>query len=57
MASNTVVRVGPTGLIKPDKQHSTEKIDGISALLTALGRAMIVPLLLSPEWSFEPFMV
>jgi phage terminase large subunit-like protein len=42
--SNLVVRIGPTGLMKPDKERSAEKIDGISALLDALGRAMIVPL-------------
>jgi phage terminase large subunit-like protein len=42
MASNTVVRVGATGLLKPDKERSAEKIDGISALLDALGRAMVV---------------
>jgi phage terminase large subunit-like protein len=43
MASNTVVRTGPTGLMKPDREKSREKIDGICALLDALGRAMVVP--------------
>jgi len=40
MAGNVVVKVGPTGLMKPDKEKSREKIDGIVALLNALGRAM-----------------
>jgi len=39
MADNLVVREGPTGLLKPDKERSTEKIDGIVALIMALGRA------------------
>lgn len=39
--SNTVVEPGPTGLIKPDKQKATEKIDGIVALVMAVGRAML----------------
>ena len=52
MANNTVVQLSATaGLMKPDKQRSREKIDGISALLDALGRAMIVPI----EVSFSPF--
>ena len=42
MVSNTVVRVGATGLLKPDKEKSRERIDGISALLDALARAIVV---------------
>jgi phage terminase large subunit-like protein len=45
MASNVMVSVGATGLLKPDKAKSREKIDGISALLNALGRAMVVPVM------------
>ncbi len=41
MAGNTVAKIGATGLMKPDKEKSREKIDGISALLDALGRAML----------------
>jgi phage terminase large subunit-like protein len=55
MAGNTVVKIGPTGLMKPDKEKSREKIDGISALLDALGRAMVVPIKKSP--SFKPFFI
>jgi phage terminase large subunit-like protein len=55
MASNLVVRVGPTGLMKPDKEKSQEKIDGICALLDALGRAMVVPIQPKPKASFKPF--
>lgn len=39
MASNVVVRQDPAGNIKPDKEKSTEKIDGIVALIMALDRA------------------
>jgi phage terminase large subunit-like protein len=35
MADNLVARMGPTGLLKPDKEKSSEKIDGIVALLMA----------------------
>ncbi len=40
-ASNVAVRQDPAGNIKPDKERSTERIDGISALVNALGRAMV----------------
>jgi phage terminase large subunit-like protein len=42
MASNVMVYTDPAGNIKPDKGKSTEKIDGIVALIMALGRAMLV---------------
>lgn len=42
MASNVMVYVDPAGFIKPDKSRSIEKIDGIVALIMALGRAMHV---------------
>jgi len=39
MASNVVVTSDPAGNIKPDKDKSTERIDGIVALIMALDRA------------------
>lgn len=44
MASNVVVDMDASGAVKPDKDKSPEKIDGISALICALSRAMLVPL-------------
>lgn len=40
MASNLVVRLDPAGNMKPDKEKSTEKIDGMVALAMALDRAV-----------------
>ena len=40
-ASNVAVRQDPAGNIKPDKERSSERIDGISALVNALGRALV----------------
>lgn len=40
MADNMVVRKDPAGNLKPDKEKSTEKIDGMVALIMALDRAM-----------------
>ena len=40
MVDNIHVRVDPAGNIKPDKQKSTEKIDGVVALVMALDRAI-----------------
>lgn len=40
-ASNVVVRRDPAGNIKPDKERSRERIDGIVALITALARATL----------------
>lgn len=39
MADNVVVEVDPYEAIKPSKKKSTERIDGIAALVTALERA------------------
>ena len=39
MASNVVIRTDPAGNIKPDKSKSTERIDGIVALVMGLDRA------------------
>jgi phage terminase large subunit-like protein len=38
-ANNVCVYTDPTGMIKPDKAKSTEKIDGIAALVNALALA------------------
>jgi phage terminase large subunit-like protein len=43
MASNVMVKMDPAGNIKPDKEKSREKIDGIVALNMALGRLMVAP--------------
>jgi phage terminase large subunit-like protein len=40
-ASNVAVRQDPAGNLKPDKERSTERIDGVSALINALGRALM----------------
>ncbi|MCC7196482.1 MAG: terminase large subunit, partial [Gemmatimonadaceae bacterium] len=40
-ASNVVVRMDPAGNIKPDKEKSRKRIDGIVALVMALGRATV----------------
>ncbi len=40
MADNITIRQDPAGNIKPDKQKSTEKIDGMVALIMALDRAL-----------------
>ena len=43
MASNTVVQQDPAGNIKPNKEKSPEKIDGIVMTIMALGRAITQP--------------
>lgn len=43
MASNVAVKQDPAGNYKPDKKASSEKIDGIVALLMALGISMARP--------------
>lgn len=40
MADNLVVRTDPAGNIKPDKERSLEKIDGMVAMIMALDRAL-----------------
>lgn len=47
-AGNAVVRRGPSGNMMPDKNKSANKIDGISALLMAEGRAIMAPAQSSP---------
>ena len=40
MVDNIFVRTDPAGNIKPDKEKSTEKIDGAVAAIMALDRAL-----------------
>lgn len=40
MAGNVTVKEDPAGNLKPDKGKSTEKIDGIAAIVTMLNRGM-----------------
>lgn len=41
MASNVAIRKDPAGNIKPDKEKSDEKIDGIVATVMGIGRAIV----------------
>lgn len=41
MSGNVVTRKDPAGNIKPDKEASSEKIDGIVALIMCIGRTMM----------------
>lgn len=40
MVDNLAVTMDPAGNVKPDKANAADKIDGISALVTAMSRAM-----------------
>ena len=40
MMDNIYIRTDPAGNIKPDKERSTEKIDGAVATIMALDRAL-----------------
>jgi phage terminase large subunit-like protein len=41
MAANLAVAQDPAGNLKPAKDKSTERIDGIFALIMAMGRAVV----------------
>ena len=41
--SNVAVKKDAAGNMKPDKSRSSEKIDGVVAMIMALGRAMVQP--------------
>jgi phage terminase large subunit-like protein len=41
MAANVAIAQDPAGNLKPAKHKSTERIDGIVALIMAIGRAMV----------------
>jgi phage terminase large subunit-like protein len=51
MAANVAVAQDPAGNLKPAKDKSTERIDGIVALIMAIGRAMLVQDEPQPEYS------
>lgn len=40
MFTNVAIRQNATGLMRPDKAKSTDRIDGITAMIMALGRAL-----------------
>ena len=40
MMDNIFIKTDPAGNIKPDKEKSTEKIDGVVATIMALDRAI-----------------
>jgi phage terminase large subunit-like protein len=42
-ASNVTVATDAAGNIKPDKERSTERIDGVVAVIMAIGRAKVQP--------------
>ena len=44
-------RSGPAGNLKPAKDKSTERIDGIVAAIMAIGRAMVAQEEPQPEYS------
>jgi phage terminase large subunit-like protein len=41
MAANVAVAQDPAGNLKPPKDKSTERIDGIVATIMAIGRALV----------------
>lgn len=50
MADNVAVKQDPAGNFKPDKSKSTERIDGMVALIMALGRAAATSLHCHPQF-------
>jgi hypothetical protein len=51
MAANVAVAQDPAGNLKPAKDKSTERIDGIVASIMAIGRAMVAQEEPQPEYS------
>jgi phage terminase large subunit-like protein len=51
MATNVAVAQDPAGNLKPAKDKSTERIDGIVALIMAIGRALVAQEETQPEYS------
>lgn len=43
MASNVAVEMDAPGNLKPSKKKSTERIDGVVAMIMGLGRMMVAP--------------
>jgi len=50
MVSNLALKQDPAGNLKPDREASGDKIDGVVALIMALGRAMVAPAALESEY-------
>jgi hypothetical protein len=50
MVANVAVAQGPAGNLKPAKDKSTERIDGIVALIMAIGRAIVAQEEPQPEY-------
>jgi phage terminase large subunit-like protein len=55
MAANVAVAQDPAGNLKPAKNKSTERIDGIVAIIMAIGRAMVVQD--EPQPSYQMFVL
>ena len=51
MSGNVAVAQDPAGNLKPAKNKSTERIDGIVATIMAIGRAMLAQDEPQPEYS------
>lgn len=43
MVSNVAMKQDPAGNLKPDKSKSSDRIDGVVALVMSLGRATVAP--------------
>ena len=53
MAANVAVAQDPAGNLKPAKDKSTERIDGIVAIIMAIGRALVAQEEPQPEYSLH----
>jgi phage terminase large subunit-like protein len=53
MAANVAIAQDPAGNLKPAKGKSTERIDGIGALIMAIGRALVAQEEPQPEYSMS----
>ena len=54
MASNVAVKQDPAGNVKPDTSQSADRIDGIVALVMAIGRASVRgPEAVPQIWTFR----
>jgi phage terminase large subunit-like protein len=53
MAANVAVAQDPAGNLKPAKDKSTQRIDGIVALTMAIGRALVAQEEPEPEYSLH----
>jgi phage terminase large subunit-like protein len=53
MAANVAVAQDPSGNLKPAEDKSTECIDGIVAIIMAIGRAMVAQEEPQPEYALH----